>query len=379
MNREYGRKPYISKSYPEMMKRVTNKAAWELQVEKHSEFEKPYRGDDYSAMQHYHPTNHPEGIDYPGMPVGGIPVKTPSEIVFYCGGELCYCEGTTQCTTLYPTHPIVGIDTAFCDPCIEFTLSGNQLCVTVPEGCNVNGICSYDVLMLATYSGGSSPGGRFGIVTKLVNPVQGSHGNKQLRECDDCCGCTGISIGYTTQGMSVDEVQTLTATGAADGCTYNWAIASGGGELSAATGTSVDYTAPSTNAECANNPTITLTVEGDVCDSLDISINAYSYGGCDTRDRAWAHNCVSDNYYGNYYCCLWYTKCDGTYYDYACSGGVWAYCASCNSDTPNSYSIITSVHGTQQLAIDDCAAAAKNGDIRDSAQITAGCCPPQAL
>ncbi|MBN2568121.1 MAG: hypothetical protein JXB42_01690 [Deltaproteobacteria bacterium] len=89
------------------------------------------------------------------------------------------------------------------------------------------------------------------------------------------CSCEEVSIGYTTQGMSADEEQELTVVGAVEGCVYNWAIASGGGSLSAETGISVTYTAPHTNPNCEQNPTITLSCGGEVCDTLEIVINAY--------------------------------------------------------------------------------------------------------
>ena len=82
------------------------------------------------------------------------------------------------------------------------------------------------------------------------------------------------SIGYTTQQMSVDEVQTLTVEWAVSGATYNWEITSGGGSLSSATGLSVDYTAPTTNANCTNNPNITLSTGGTVSDSLQLAVNS---------------------------------------------------------------------------------------------------------
>ena len=98
-------------------------------------------------------------------------------------------------------------------------------------------------------------------------------------ECFPCvsdCDCTDISIGYTTQGMQVNEEQTLTVEGGVDGCVYAWAITSGGGELSAGTGTSVIYTAPASNPNCDENATISLSVEGNICDTLQIAISAYS-------------------------------------------------------------------------------------------------------
>jgi len=92
--------------------------------------------------------------------------------------------------------------------------------------------------------------------------------------CEVVCDCEDILIGYTTQGMQVDEEQTLTVEGGVDGCVYSWAIISGGGELSAGTGTSVIYTASASNPDCDENATISLSVEENTCDTLEIAINA---------------------------------------------------------------------------------------------------------
>lgn len=57
-NRDWGRKPYVSKNYHAMMRLTPNAAIWKTTVEKHSEFEKPYLKDhNYHEMQHYHPSN----------------------------------------------------------------------------------------------------------------------------------------------------------------------------------------------------------------------------------------------------------------------------------------------------------------------------------
>jgi len=277
--REWNRKPYISKSYFDMMKKVTNRAKWNQKLEKQSEFEKPYRDEDYAEMQHYHHSNfHLPGADYPGMPVGGIPQDNKYNVVFFCTPSPCYCVGQTKYVDMKCTQPIVGITTHFCDPCISATLAGNRIYITVPSGCNVAD-CRIEVHMEATYAItlvrlAPFQKGYYSKTILLPDIVAGHHG-LILGECDDCCNCDGISIGYTTQGMAVDEEQELTVEGAKAGCTYTWAIASGGGELSSNEGTSVTYTAPSSNANCASNPTITLSVEGNVCDTLAIAVNAY--------------------------------------------------------------------------------------------------------
>jgi len=55
--KEMGRKPYLSKSYREMMTKTSNMAIWNQIKQKHSEFEKPYlyKAGEYSEMQHYYP------------------------------------------------------------------------------------------------------------------------------------------------------------------------------------------------------------------------------------------------------------------------------------------------------------------------------------
>jgi len=87
------------------------------------------------------------------------------------------------------------------------------------------------------------------------------------------------SITYTTQQMSVNELQTLGIDkydgGCGDTATWSWEILSGGGTLSDPTSSiSCVYTAPATNANCENNPTISLSCDGVVMDTLDIAINA---------------------------------------------------------------------------------------------------------
>ena len=55
--KEMGRKPYLSKSYREMMTKTSNMAIWNQIKQKHSEFEKPYlyKAGEYAEMQHYYP------------------------------------------------------------------------------------------------------------------------------------------------------------------------------------------------------------------------------------------------------------------------------------------------------------------------------------
>ena len=129
------------------------------------------------------------------------------------------------------------------------------------------------------------------------------------------CSCEGITINYTTLQMSCDEVQTLSVNNPVEGCTYSWEMTSDEGNLSSSTGASVDYTAPSLNANCIYNPTIELSYNGDVCDSITIAVNCYNdwaygkwgscifispYGWCTKKYRFMCDNTTDGLVYGSH-------------------------------------------------------------------------------
>ena len=99
------------------------------------------------------------------------------------------------------------------------------------------------------------------------------------------CGCSSatctVTIGYTTQQMSLSGTQTLSVSGATyDSKCHTWSIQSGGGSLgSPDVDGDVVYTAPATNVNCANNPTIALSCDGVVVDTLEIAVNNSAVGG----------------------------------------------------------------------------------------------------
>jgi hypothetical protein len=78
------------------------------------------------------------------------------------------------------------------------------------------------------------------------------------------------TIGYTTQQMQGGESQSLSVVGGGIGV-YTWEVTAGGGHMDGST-----YVAPSTNPNCADNPTITLYCNGSlVQDTLDIAVNIF--------------------------------------------------------------------------------------------------------
>lgn len=82
-------------------------------------------------------------------------------------------------------------------------------------------------------------------------------------------------IGFTSKQMTTNGRQNLTVSG---GCgePYTWSIGSGRGSLSNSTGTSVTYTAPSSNPNCANNPTIKVTDKCGNYTTLDLAVSGYT-------------------------------------------------------------------------------------------------------
>ena len=225
-----------------------------------------------------------------------------------------------------------------------------------------------------------------------------------------------VTIGYTTQGMAVDETQEISVVGnharwAASN--YTWKISGGGGSAYATDGDPEDtivgpteegydedahveafgvtYTAPAANAYCLNNPTIELWCGGNLMASLTIAVNAMT--GTVNAFRTWgeARNiCTPDPNCPGPYCkcespiCL-IEDCYVTHSTYDCMGNLVAgpteigaqeswcvadgYCASHHvfSGTPG-----------EDRTINEMLAQSPD-DLRYPAWIEAGCCPEGLL
>ncbi len=87
-----------------------------------------------------------------------------------------------------------------------------------------------------------------------------------------------LAIGYTSRQMSTsgsDSSQTLTASGGSG--SYTWSIPGGSGALSNSNGNSTVYTAPSSNANRVNDPTVRLTDSAGQYVDLPMAVNGYPY------------------------------------------------------------------------------------------------------
>jgi len=191
----------------------------------------------------------------------------------------------------------------------------------------------------------------------------------KIKVCEQCNGV----IGYTTLQMSVSGTQTLTVVGWKAGEVYSWATTSGSFDTD--TGTSVVYTAPATNAECANNPTISLTCGGNVVDTLQIAVTnssvsgyAYATGHFDS-----ASACNRGGSGGYYVAGIYGHKnqygCTGSFIsNVSGEGGSYTEYGSCGAAYNAGFIRLATNLGTT-----DCWGTVT--DVRSASQKTAGCCP----
>jgi len=165
--------------------------------------------------------------------------------------------------------------------------------------------------------------------------------------------CGIATIGYTSQQMATSGTQTLTVQNPTAGVTYSWSVTSG--SVSPSTGNSVTYTAPSSNANCASNPTITISAGGGVCATLVIAVTAPVGGTAYT-------NCCDFVQGGYHQSCHGSWGCDSAYL----LGTFYAPCET------------TFCHFKSDFANATCTASGWTvglSDKRTAAMVSNGCCP----
>lgn len=154
-------------------------------------------------------------------------------------------------------------------------------------------------------------------------------GSPDLFSARPCCEVPGsdeMTIGYITLLMGCNDEQTFDVTG---GCPpYSWAVTSGGGSIVGSGPTAV-YTAPATNVNCLNNPTIEVT---DCCGNsaeIKLAVNCGGVGGTALTNyyKDGPHDCRCTEYYGGN--CITMTW-EGQFFrrSYDCSGAETSYAES---------------------------------------------------
>jgi hypothetical protein len=178
------------------------------------------------------------------------------------------------------------------------------------------------------------------------------------------------------QLLGIDKYEGQCGTGAS----WLWEILAGGGSLSDPTSSSgCTYTAPASNEGCEQNPTISLSCDGVVMDTLDIAVTgttggywtpiARVYYAASTGYRSpWYSNCDVDNM----------CNMDGDlptipFAHYDCYGQN-ATLHSCGKETV----CCQSEQPTWQMY---CSGASPNSvvDLRSPTDLSNGCCPEQLL
>ena len=203
-------------------------------------------------------------------------------------------------------------------------------------------------------------------------------------QCTSGQNCPPPIIDSTTKQVTVSGTQGLSASGGAGG-PYTWSLISGGGSISGNSGTSINYTAPASNPNCAGNPVIRLRDSSNAVTDMSLAVNAvyYEVAGYYASDTfvAWGMSC-SSNPAG---ACGWRVdkrplSCNGNLLDYYyyCSPGHWRYC-TLEEFLESSERECNAERGACWL--DVCPDGCEPGlhDTRTSSQIGSGCCPVQTI
>lgn len=101
--RSYARKPYIGDGcYDEMMERPSWRAILNQELEKKSQFEKPYLDDDYEEMQHFYPTMNLPSV-FPDQFAGPVPMVGEGQT--HLPSDDAEYAGDTECFSFMECHP----------------------------------------------------------------------------------------------------------------------------------------------------------------------------------------------------------------------------------------------------------------------------------
>ena len=290
VNKEYSRLPYwTDEGYDDVQRQTSQKYVQDsFGAFAESENQLPYMTDaDYQGNEYQY--QNPEYFDPTDLPDVDFTDTVPKGTCYELWNSLFgnkigafiptesewnnLAEYAKKCPVIYVPH--------IC--CLGMKISGPDTLTPGEEAYySVSGGdagCAYDM----EASGGEFVGNKYfapmtpGTYELSVTPWMSDDSGKKCatKSVTVSGGCDG-KIGYTTLQMSTGGTQTLTVTGSTGG-TYTWATTSG--SISPSEGTSVTFTAPATNANCSSNPTITLTCGGNVVDTLQISVNAYTNMG----------------------------------------------------------------------------------------------------
>ncbi len=403
VNKEYSRLPYwTDDGYDDVQRQVSQKYVQDTYGKfAESENQLPYLSDmDYQGLEYQY--QNPEYFDPADLPdvdfTDTVPKGTCYELwtSIFGHGTGAFIPSSSQwaaikeyeklCPVIYVPH--------IC--CLGMKISGPTTLTPGEEAYySVSGGasgCAYEMKA----SGGTFVGTKYfapmtpGTYELYVTPeMSNDRGDKcATLSVTVSGGCDG-KIGYTTLQMSVGDSQTLIVTGSTGG-TYTWATTSG--SISPSKGTPVTFTAAATNANCSNNPTITLTCGGNVVDSIEIAINgANGYGVGYLCEITNVGSC-SYEYYPpgvlNRIFWKWITitkwalQCNGTVTTSAYIGPI---VGACYCKVPGGCCSCADAYRHAIWHTGDCYCITEDaftglwGDCRTAGDKAAGCCPSQLM
>ena len=311
--RDYGYNPNQYDSIQSMMDDVTGASiAYQGVLRKHSEFQEPYKADDYMKMD--------TGYDpFPGTPDWKGPI--PYDPTFrYDYAESCLrlwselFPGWTQGQRILETpheRAVYAQYAAKCPTNVLWKKCCNKLKIKGPDKVNHGDTQQYSVYpepLKGCYVTWGAERGRC-VGGTYIAPTSGEsdtiyvdvffeskHCAEKKIELVETGTCASEYIVHTTHQMRAGESQTLTIGNISPTKSYTWVVTSIGGGTETSHGDSYLYVAPTSNKNCEFNPTITLKVGTHVCDSISIAVNqvpsdGYRVGwrlteGC-TRKGGW--------------------------------------------------------------------------------------------
>lgn len=271
---EYSRLPQMNsdRTYQEMQATTSEKYAQDhIGPFPESEHQKPYENpeEDYQEL---------EALYTPfGIPpfVGPWDLELPTTWkVCKALPSGCYCPGKT--TTIKVSYSeedccnYVSYDLIHTSG--TFTIKASCFSVTITASADASG-----PIIFTAHRSADDLGTDFIVEACTVNE-------------QNCVGddAEATTIDYSLQ-MSAGTSQTLTAMHTRAGASYHWEISAGGGTLDKNVGASVVYTAPATNPNCANNPTIKLTTGSKGCVANPLCATAQITISNNTGTAAWMH------------------------------------------------------------------------------------------
>ena len=399
VNKEYSRLPYwTDEGFDDVQRQTSQKYVQDtFGAFAESENQLPYLSDaDYQGLEYQY--QNPEFFDPTDLPdvdiINTVPKGTCYQLwvslfgssphgFFPTASEYAQLmEYAKKCPLIYMPHwccspssmKISGPSNVAPGADAEYTASGGL------EGCSYSWDADRGRIVGGTYTAPNTSGSD----RITVSPYLGSDMGKicAFKDITIEGGCKGTAHATTPQ-MAAGASQTLYITGGIEEDTYYWATTSG--SLSSPTGTSVTYTAPATNPNCVNNPTITVTCGGKTIGTLTIAVNAYT----DPNSYAYATRTTGDcngpwpnGPYICYDCFAYYNAylCNGAQKTgiYACTN-VTVHPTCCNSGTPFCTSCAECYSNTGPPWTCPQGLTEGRNDLRTPAMISAGCCPAGLL